>query len=187
MRRDSCVTSQEAYPHSVQYSNGTVDALLTVAYELFRFGTASPANRTFLIGVLKMANPYVHYVNDVDETFHNVQNEANGRDLKTKAQQVGRNVRAKIEQSREPAAEKLRNAASALHGKADHLPGGETVAGMAHKTADTMQATAEYVRQHNLQDMAADVNTFVRKRPGQSLLAAIAAGFLIGRTLRRHA
>ena len=135
-----------------------------------------------------MANPYVHYVNDIDETFHTVQDEAQGtgRDLKSKAQHVGRNVRAKIEENRAPAAEKLRNAASALHGKADQLPGGETVAGMAHKTADTMQATAEYVRQHNLDEMAADVSTFVRKRPGKSLLAAIAAGFLIGRTLRRH-
>jgi ElaB/YqjD/DUF883 family membrane-anchored ribosome-binding protein len=136
-----------------------------------------------------MANPYVHYVDDIDETFTTVQDEAlkTGRDLKSKAQQVGRNVRAKIDENRAPAAQKLRNAASALHQKADRLPGGETVAGVAHKTADTMQATAEYVRQHNLQDMMADVDTFVRKRPGQSLLAAVAAGFLIGRTLRRHA
>jgi ElaB/YqjD/DUF883 family membrane-anchored ribosome-binding protein len=136
-----------------------------------------------------MANPYVHYVNDIDETFHTVEDEAQeiGKDLKSKAQQVGRNVRAKIEETRGPAAQKLRNAASALHGKANQLPGGETMAGMAHKTADTMQATAEYVRKHNLENMVADVDTFVRKRPGKSLLAAVAAGFLIGRTLRRHA
>lgn len=133
-----------------------------------------------------MANPYVHFVDNVDETFKPVQDEA-GRDLKSKAQRVGRNVRAKIEENRGPAARKLQDAASALHQKAHQLPGGDTVAGMAHKTADGMQATAEYVRQHNLQDMASDVNTFVRKSPGKSLLAAIAAGFLIGRTLRRHA
>ena len=137
------------------------------------------------------------YFQDVDETFDKMQNQAGdaGRDLKIKlsetaakargkVQEVGRNVQAKIDENRAPAADKLQNAASALHQKADQLPGGETVAGMAHRTADTMQATAEYVRRHDLQDMMGDVETFVRKRPGPSLIAAAAVGFLIGRRFR---
>lgn len=137
------------------------------------------------------------YLQDVDDTFDEVQDEAKdtGSKLKgklsetsakarDKAGELGRNVQSKIDESRAPAAEKLQNAASALHGKADQLPGGETVAGMAHKAADTMQATAEYVRGNKLQDMMADVEACVRKRPGQSLLVAGAVGFLIGLTFR---
>jgi ElaB/YqjD/DUF883 family membrane-anchored ribosome-binding protein len=148
------------------------------------------------IGVLSMQDSYFQ---DVNETFDKIQNEAKdaGSDLKSKLsetatkakdkiQEVSRKVQAKIEENRTPAAEKLQNAASALHQKADALPGGETVAGIAHKTANTMQATAEYVRGHNLQDARADVETFVRKRPGATLIAAAAVGFLIGHRFRRQ-
>lgn len=137
------------------------------------------------------------YFQNVNETFDKIPNEARdaGSNLKgklsetaakakDKIQEVSRNVQAKIEESRTPAAEKLQNAASTLHQKADALPGGETVAGMAHKTANTMQATAEYVRGHDLRDMRADVETFVRKRPAASLIAAAAVGFLIGRRFK---
>jgi ElaB/YqjD/DUF883 family membrane-anchored ribosome-binding protein len=105
---------------------------------------------------------------------------------KDKIQEAGRNVQGKIDETRTPAADKLQSAASALHEKAGSLPGGETVAGLAHGAADRMQATADYVRDHDVQRMMADVETLVRKRPGQSLLAAAAVGFLIGRALRNN-
>ena len=137
------------------------------------------------------------YIQGVDDTFDKAQDEIEGAgsalksklsesaaSARDKVQNAGRNVQAKIDETRAPAAEKLQNVASALHEKADQLPGGETVAGIAHKTADTMQATAEYVRRNDLQNMMGDVRTFVRKRPGQSLIAAAALGFLLGRTLR---
>jgi len=138
------------------------------------------------------------YPSELDETFANMPGQAGGSGnewkarvsetadkAKDKAQEVGRNVQAKIDRSRVPAAQTLQSAASALHEKADGLPGGETVAGVVHKTADTMQATAEYVRKHDMQDMMSDVEVFVRKHPAQSLLAAAAVGFLIGRNVRR--
>lgn len=105
---------------------------------------------------------------------------------KDKVQEAGRNVQSKIDETRTPAADKLQSAASALHEKAGSLPGGETVAGLAHGAADRMQATADYVRDHDVQRMTADVEAFVRRRPGQSLLAAAAVGFLIGRAFRNN-
>ena len=105
---------------------------------------------------------------------------------KEKVQEAGRNVQSKIDETRTPAADKLQSAASALHEKAGSLPGGETVAGLAHGAADRMQATADYVRDHDVQRMISDVEAFVRRRPGQSLLAAAAVGFLIGRGLRNN-
>lgn len=103
---------------------------------------------------------------------------------KDKMQEVGQNVQAKIDETRRPAADKLESAANLVHEKADSLPGGETVAGLAHGAADKMHATADYVRDHDVQDMLSDVETFVRRHPGQSLLAAAAVGFLVGRTFR---
>ena len=110
----------------------------------------------------------------------------NATKAKDKVQEAARNVQSKIDETRTPAADKLQNAASALHEKAGSLPGGETVAGLAHGAADRMQATAEYVRDHDVQRMTADVEAFVRRRPGQSLLAAAAVGFLIGRAFRNN-
>jgi ElaB/YqjD/DUF883 family membrane-anchored ribosome-binding protein len=102
---------------------------------------------------------------------------------KDKVQEVGRNVRSKIDESRAPAAEKLQSAASALHDKAGALPGGQAVTDFAHSAADRMQATAAYVRQHDVNAMWSDVEACVRKYPGQSLAAAAALGFLLGRRL----
>ncbi len=110
----------------------------------------------------------------------------NATEAKDKIQEAGRNVQSKIDETRTPAADKLQSAASALHEKAGSLPGGETVAGLAHGAADRMQATADYVRDHDVQHMTADVEAFVRRRPGQSLLAAAAVGFLIGRAFRNN-
>lgn len=93
--------------------------------------------------------------------------------------------RRKIEQSRSPAADRLGDAASALHARADKLPGVDTVSRWAHGTADKIQATADYVRGHELRDMMADVKTFVRRHPGASLLTAAALGFFITRAFRR--
>ena len=137
-----------------------------------------------------MPKPYADDIQDTvdqsQDTLTNVKNKVTegANKAKDKAEEIGRNVQTRIDETRAPAADKLQTAASTLHEKADNLPGGQTVAGLAHKTADTMQATAEYVRQHDVQDMMSDVESFVRRHPGQSLLAAAAVGFLVGRSFR---
>ncbi|PWU01064.1 MAG: hypothetical protein C5B51_23780 [Terriglobia bacterium] len=103
---------------------------------------------------------------------------------KSKVEVLGRTVQGKIDENREPAAQKLQDVASTLHQKADSLPGGEKVASLAHGAADKVQATAEYIREHDVQDMAAGVENFVRRHPGQSLVAAVAIGFLLGRAFK---
>ena len=54
----------------------------------------------------------------------------------------------------------------------------------AHDAADKVEATAQYVRQHDVQDMMADLENLVRRHPGQSLIAAAAVGFLLGRAFK---
>jgi ElaB/YqjD/DUF883 family membrane-anchored ribosome-binding protein len=47
-----------------------------------------------------------------------------------------------------------------------------------------MEATARYVREHDVQDMMADLENLVRRHPGQSLIAAATVGFLLGRAFK---
>lgn len=101
-----------------------------------------------------------------------------------KAGEMGRAVQDKLDGSRGPAADKLEGVAATLHEKAEGLPGGETAADLAHSAADKVEATAQYVREHGVQDMMGDLENFVRRHPGQSLFAAAAVGFLLGRAFR---
>ena len=101
-----------------------------------------------------------------------------------KTGQVGRAVQDKIEENRGPAADKLEGVASTLQQKAETLPGGEKVANLARDAADKMEATAQYVREHDVRDMMADLENLVRRHPAQSLFAAAAVGFLVGRALK---
>ena len=101
-----------------------------------------------------------------------------------KVEEAGRTMKEKIDDSRGPAADKLHDVASTLHDKADRLPGGEKVAHLAHNAADKMEATAQYVRQHDVHDMMTDVENFVRSHPAHSLVAAAAVGFLVGRAFK---
>ena len=73
---------------------------------------------------------------------------------------------AAIDESRSTAADGLDTAASALHDRADDLPGGETVRNFARATADRLSTSADYVRSHDAKRMMADVETFVKSNPG---------------------
>jgi hypothetical protein len=99
-----------------------------------------------------------------------------------KASGLGQMAADKVDQSRGTAADGLDSAATALHEKADSLPGGEKVAGVAHTAAKALGSTADYIRANHLKDMLADVQQLVNNNPGAALLAAAALGFLVART-----
>ena len=101
--------------------------------------------------------------------------------VKDKISDLGRATADKIDENRDTAASGLQHAASALHEQAESLPGGEKVSGLAHATAETLSSTADYVRDHDVNRMMADVETLVKNNPGRSLLAAGVIGFLVGR------
>jgi len=63
------------------------------------------------------------------------------------------------------------------------------ISNFGRKAADVIDenisATAAYVRDHDGGRMMHDLKRVVRNNPGLSLLAAIAVGFLVGRTITR--
>jgi ElaB/YqjD/DUF883 family membrane-anchored ribosome-binding protein len=87
--------------------------------------------------------------------------------VKDKASQVANTVSEKAGQARESAAGGLGRAASTTH-----------------NIADGMQSTASYIREHDFNQMGKDVMNVCRRYPAQSLIAAVAVGFLIGRARR---
>ena len=101
--------------------------------------------------------------------------------VKDKAAELGQTAADTLDSQRSTAASGLASAAETIRARADHLPGGDTVSGLAHSAADTLTSTADYVRQNDLQSMLADVEQVVKKNPGPSLMAAAFVGFLVGR------
>jgi ElaB/YqjD/DUF883 family membrane-anchored ribosome-binding protein len=63
--------------------------------------------------------------------------------------------------------------------------GGDRVAELARSTADSLGATAKYVRKHDSRDMVHDIESLVRAHPGKALLGAVILGFFAGRAFSR--
>jgi ElaB/YqjD/DUF883 family membrane-anchored ribosome-binding protein len=100
----------------------------------------------------------------------------------------GKGAARKTRGARQPVADKLHDAASAIRGNAERLYGrqgiSEGVSDVAQAAADRIDASASYLESHDIQQMAQDLGAVVKRYPTQSLLIAGAVGFLCGRALR---
>lgn len=83
------------------------------------------------------------------------------------------------------AADGLDSTASAIHNRAEDLPGGKSVQHFAHTTADRLEKGADYVRTRDARQMVADAESFIKNNPGPALMIAGALGFIVGRALLR--
>jgi hypothetical protein len=63
--------------------------------------------------------------------------------------------------------------------------GGDRIAEAAHNTADSLGASAKYLRKRDPRDMATDIESLIKAHPGKALLGAAVLGFLAGRAFRR--
>lgn len=103
---------------------------------------------------------------------------------KEKASEATQKATEKVDERRGQTAEAMDSAAVQIRERGESLPGGERTTEMAATAADKVEATSTYIRDNDVQDMMADLETFVRSHPTQSLVAAGVAGFLVGRMLR---
>ena len=108
------------------------------------------------------------------------------RQMRNKVSDFGRSTADKIDENRDAAASGLQKAAMAIHDNAGSLPGGEKVTGLAHDAANSLSSTANYVRDHDVNKMMADVESLVKNNPGPSLLVAVGIGFLLGRAFTNN-
>ena len=100
-------------------------------------------------------------------------------EAKDKVVQNGRQAVDKLDAQRYPAANVLEQTASVLHENSDKA------ASVSHRAADKIQATAEYIRQHDLKAMGEYVSGLIRRYPAQSMAAAAVLGFVLARSFRR--
>jgi hypothetical protein len=105
--------------------------------------------------------------------------------VKEKAGQMADKVSDTVDKTRDQAAAGLDRAASALHDNAEEIPGGPKVVNVAHSIADGMESAAQYLREANFEEMKEGLLETCRKYPAQTLIGALAVGFLLGRVVRR--
>jgi len=101
---------------------------------------------------------------------------------KTTAADWGRSAATAVDRNLQSAAGALESTATALR---DRVPASGKVNEIATATADKIENTARYLREHDTRDMVSGVETLVRRNPGASLAAALAVGFLIGTAMRK--
>ncbi len=97
---------------------------------------------------------------------------------------AGRSVVDKIDETRDAAANVMHDASEKLHRKAEELPGGQKVSGMAHSAADRMASAAGYIAEHDTREMLAEARWWVRHNPAKAVLGAAVMGFFAGRIFR---
>lgn len=100
-------------------------------------------------------------------------------DAKETVNEFGRRAADKLEESRESTARALESTSTSLHSGADQF------SDMGHYAADRLQATADYVRENNLESIFEDLQNVVRRYPAQALAGAAILGFFVARGLSR--
>ncbi len=100
---------------------------------------------------------------------------------KEKAGQARAAVMEQTEQGRQKAATGLDSAADQLR---ERLSGEGMQGQVGTKVADSLEKTADYLREHETSEIWDDIEQYVQDHPMQAAVGALAAGFLIGRVIR---
>lgn len=100
-------------------------------------------------------------------------------EMKDRVADASRKATDRIDAQREPAARTLENTAQRIRERGERVSGATSSA--VQTTVDKLQATADYIREHDLNAMFEDVQDVVRRHPGPALAAAAVAGFLVAR------
>jgi ElaB/YqjD/DUF883 family membrane-anchored ribosome-binding protein len=100
-------------------------------------------------------------------------------DVKESLNEFGHKAADKLDESRESTARALEKTSTSLHSGADQF------SDAGHYAADRLQATADYVRETDLESIFEDVQNLVRRYPTQALAGAAILGFLVARGLSR--
>ena len=100
-------------------------------------------------------------------------------DAKEAIDEFGRKAADSLEHSRESTAKALHKTANSLETGADQF------SDFGHLAAEKLHATADYVRETDIESIGQDLQGMVKRYPVQSLVAAAVLGFLVARGLRR--
>ena len=74
---------------------------------------------------------------------------------------------------------------SASAGSADVSVSGDGVSQVTNRVAGGMQATADWLREADMDSMRSGVERQVKEHPGRTLLIAVGLGYLLGKAFRK--
>jgi ElaB/YqjD/DUF883 family membrane-anchored ribosome-binding protein len=103
--------------------------------------------------------------------------------VRDKASEFGRTAKESIDRNMHSAAGAFESAASAIRRRMPQSEG--RMSGMASTTANKLDSTARYMRDHNSGDLYRDFENWARRSPGAAIGTAAGLGFLLGLTLKR--
>jgi len=95
---------------------------------------------------------------------------------------AGSAVQEKADQGMDKAAEALNRTAETLRAQGEQRDG--TMASVATKAADTLETTSAYLRDKDTDQLITDLESLVRRKPVEALLAAAGVGFVLSKLLR---
>jgi hypothetical protein len=101
------------------------------------------------------------------------------------ASRLSRSAAEAVDAKRSTAAARLQSTAESLRSASHRLPGGPKVQEFAARTADGLDRTGRYLRDHQARDMWFDIQEGAKARPVPFLVGALALGFVAGRMMRR--
>jgi len=100
-----------------------------------------------------------------------------------KGQQAAGAVEDRLNEGTNRAADAAQGLAGTLRERAETLPGDKPTE-LAYQAADTIERSAEYLRQTDVVGMRGDLEDLIRRYPAQSLAVGVALGFLVARAFR---
>ena len=111
-------------------------------------------------------------------------------DVGTSVREGAGNAKNKLADALESGADKLRQRGgrgqlSASTGTADVSVSGDGVSNVTDRVATGMQATADWLRDADLDSLREGVERQVKEHPGRSLLIAVGLGYLLGKAFRK--
>jgi len=101
----------------------------------------------------------------------------------TKASEIGDQATQKADMGKEKAASGLTTLADTLRDRSQSMGEGQ-LQSAATMAADKLESGAEMLRQKDTDELIADLEALVRRRPVESMIAAAAAGFILSKALR---
>lgn len=102
--------------------------------------------------------------------------------VQQKASEIGDQATTKADAGMEKAAGGLDSLASTLRDKGQSMGEGQ-VGNMATMAADKLESGAELLRSKDTDQLVSELEALIRKRPVESLLVAVGAGYLLSRAL----
>jgi ElaB/YqjD/DUF883 family membrane-anchored ribosome-binding protein len=161
------------------FGSGMAGSANTPSFGETPLGGTEPGRSTGLEGSSHLGSAQEHGASRLEE----------GKEIVSERMEAMRNrVEGQLDEGMQTTADRMEGIAQRLDEVADDRMRGEGLRGkagdVAHKVADRIEDTAGYLRNTDAHDLLGRLESQVRERPLEMLLAGVATGWVVGKILR---